>query len=164
MKKLVVVLAISMLGSMASAANGPLWGCKLKANLGGHETGLVLSIKKLAGPGFLDCVTLDGSQQMAVPVNVRITGYGAGVGFSKTKNIEMLGVGLGAVHNPVSFANSYKMGVSAGAALIRAGFGFDAAFTAGRQGGGLEVGLSGKDVRGLFVGLHFQKMTISLRK
>lgn len=164
MKKLVVMLAMVLVGSVATAANGPLWGCDLEAELSGHEAGVVFSVKTLSGPGVMNCTTLDGSQQMMIPVNVRIKGYGAGLGFSKTDKIKMFGLGLGAVSNPVTFANNYKMGVSAGASLIRAGVGFDAAFTAGYKGGGFEVGLSGKDVRGLFVGLHLQKMTVSFRE
>ncbi|MGE0631273.1 MAG: hypothetical protein AB7O96_02620 [Pseudobdellovibrionaceae bacterium] len=163
MKKIMLMCAMLLAGSMASAANGPLWACDLNANLQGYEAGLGLSVKKLAGPGVISCVALDGSEQVQVPVNVEIKGYGAGLGWSRTNAIKMVGVGMGAVSNPQSLAHNYKLGVSAGAALVRAGIGFDAAFSTSRQGGGLEIGLIGKDVQGLSLAVHLQKMSITLR-
>ncbi len=163
MKNLIIAAATVLFCGSAMAVDGPLWACKLKADLSGEKVGLGIAHSALKGPGVINCRTADGEQVRQLPVNVKIYGWGVGLGYADVEHVSLYALGLGLVTDPETLASKYSLGVSAGADLISKGLDFDVALTGrDKRGFGLEIGLTAADSSGLQVSVVGKYMKVSL--
>lgn len=165
MTKLIVsVLSALVLSGFSAQAqthvNGPLYSCSMAGTLKGRSIAFIIGGQVIKGPGEITCVDLKDNTTMVYPVTIKLVGIGFGFELSQIKAMQIVSAGIG-VNDPGLFAQSFSLGATAGATLIKAGVSFDLAVRANaRNGFGFEFGATGADVEGL--GAHIYGMGLEI--
>ena len=161
MKKL-LILAAALVGFSAGAETaGPLWACELAGVMSGKSVSVGFSVTDIKGAGVISCESVNGVKK-DVTVNIKITGFGVGLGYTEYKNIQVGTATLGLADGPEALVGTYSVGPAAGITLIEAGLDVGAAVKLSKEGGlGFELGFMGKEGRGLEARLQFQVVEIT---
>jgi hypothetical protein len=160
MKKLILLAALSAGFAAQAEIAGPAWTCQLAGSLAGKSIGAGLSVARLNGMGTVTCMAVDGTVQIQ-NVALKVRGLGLGVGYSEYVSLTVFSAGVG-LASPTGMVGTYTLGPAVGVTLIDAGLDFNAALKVSSERGiGFEVGLAGKEAKGLEVKLQLQSMKIT---
>lgn len=142
------------------AASGALYTCRLRGHLSGGSVAFFFGGQMLEGPGTLRCTHNVNGTTFSRPVTLKLAGAGVGFELSHIRNAVVFTAGIG-VNTPDFFYQSFAVGASAGASLIRTGLEADLALRLSNQAGfGFELGMKGQDILGL--GAHLYGMVFSI--
>lgn len=142
-----------------NAVKGPLYTCHLSGSMSGGSIAIIVGGQYIHGMGNIICTNNFSHKRMRLPVKLKLIGAGVGFELSQIKNLRLFTAGLG-VNNPNFFNQSFAIGATTGASLVRAGFEFDTAVRLSKNGVGFELGIQGREVLGL--GAHLYAMTFQI--
>ena len=167
MKKMLQTLVLVGLLAPLSSHAGPRvgWQCTVDADLSGYDAGMGAGWGKLSGEGELRCTSFKGEKHVQ-KVRVKMRSFGVGIGYSEISDVTFYALGLG-LDKPQAMLNKYRVGVGAGATLVKRGFDVDVAFSASSRGKhnlsgvSIEGGLATKRAKGAEVHARFSWLKIS---
>lgn len=139
------------------------YSCRLSGSMKGLGIAIGIGGEVIKGRGVLACMNTSTGRALNVPVKLSLIGAGAGLEFSRVRNLTIRTAGIRVI-NPGVFFRSYGLGATVGATLLKAGVDFDAAFrvNGNAKGEGFEVGITGRDAIGL--GAHLYGMTFKIKE
>jgi hypothetical protein len=160
--KTIMIALVSLIGFAAQAdVAGPAWTCHLNGTLEGKSLGIVLDITHIEGAGNIHCDAANGVGR-DVPVKLRLTGVGLGLGFTDFDALEVAAINIGVADGPEALVGTYSVGPAAGVTLIEAGFQVGAAIKVAKEGGlSFEVGFLGAKAQGLEAKIQLQSFEIN---